>query len=173
MDISGIADEEENERKLLADTSDEENDDVEKIDDEVLASDSGSADEEVKAQDKGMEDEDSDDNSDDEDEANEAEVRLIEAQLTNDPYNYDAHKKLIEKLQSMGELERLRAARESMSQKFPLTAEIWLPWLRDEIKLAETPEEKKAIIELCERAVNDYLCEYLRLCKKLWLYRLM
>ncbi|XP_001602582.2 squamous cell carcinoma antigen recognized by T-cells 3 [Nasonia vitripennis] len=155
MDMNEIADEEENERKLLADTSDEESEDIEKIDDEVLTSDSEA--EGVKVEDKDMEDEDSDGNSDDEDEANEAEVRLIEAKLATDPYDYDTHKKLIEKLQSMGELERLRAARESMSQKYPLTTEIWLSWLRDEIKLAETSEEKKAVIELCERAVNDYL----------------
>lgn len=159
MEISGIADEEENERKLLADTSDEESEEAEKIDDEVLASDS--EDHEVKAEDKDMSDDDSEDNSDDEDdEADEAEVRIIEAKLANDPYDYDAHKKLIEKLQSMGELLRLRAARESMSRQYPLTTEIWLSWLRDEMKLADTPEQKNAVMELCERAVNDYLCKY-------------
>ncbi|KAJ8676580.1 hypothetical protein QAD02_012367 [Eretmocerus hayati] len=115
MEMGNTADEEENERKLLADTSD------------------------------------------DEDAAAEAEVRLIESTLAQNPYDYEAHKLLIEKLHQMGELDRLRLARENMSSKYPLTPEIWLAWLRDEMKLAMTLEQKIAVTELCERAVTDYL----------------
>ena len=38
--------------------------------------------------------------------------------------------------------------------------DIWLEWINDEKELASSSEEKKAILELFERAVQDYLCEY-------------
>ena len=165
MDVGNPADEEENERKLLADTSDDELEkfDDEKIDDENKVLDSDSGDEEEKQEDDSkvsIEDEDSDED-DDQDMANEAAVQAIETTLANNPYDYEAHKMLIEKLHSMAELERLRIARENMSSKYPLTPEIWLSWLRDEMKIAVTPEQKMAIMELCEKAVQDYLCETL------------
>ncbi|XP_043267085.1 squamous cell carcinoma antigen recognized by T-cells 3-like isoform X2 [Venturia canescens] len=57
----------------------------------------------------------------------------------------------------MGELERLRTARENMSSKYPLSPDIWLSWLRDEIKLAMTLEQRDSVTMLCERAIKDYL----------------
>jgi len=133
MDTTNAIDEEEEERKLLADTSDNED----------------------------VDDEESDDDDDDDtlNEQNETEIRRIKGILAANPYEYEAHKSLIEKLQKMGDLDRLRLAREDMSSKFPLTPEIWLSWLKDEMKLALTPNEKNAVMELCERAVNDYLCK--------------
>ena len=68
---------------------------------------------------------------------------------------------LIEKMNSMAELERLRIARENMSSNYPLTSELWLFCLRDEMKIAVTPEQKIALMELCEKAVQDYLCKSL------------
>ncbi|XP_012282732.1 squamous cell carcinoma antigen recognized by T-cells 3 [Orussus abietinus] len=97
------------------------------------------------------------DSDDDEDNADETEVALLETSLVEDPYNYASHVALIAKLQRMGELERLRAARENMSSKYPLSPDLWLSWLQDEIKLATTPEQKAAVVQLCERAVKDYL----------------
>ena len=37
-------------------------------------------------------------------------------------------------------------------------AELWLEWLRDEIKYAEATDRPK-VISLFERAVKDYMCE--------------
>ncbi|XP_043252724.1 squamous cell carcinoma antigen recognized by T-cells 3-like isoform X2 [Colletes gigas] len=102
-------------------------------------------------------DEDDDEENDDEEDADEAEVKVLEACLAQNPYDYASHVAIINKLQRMGELERLRAARENMSSKYPLSPELWLSWIRDEIKLATTPEQRAEIVKLCERAVKDYL----------------
>nr|XP_003704670.1 PREDICTED: squamous cell carcinoma antigen recognized by T-cells 3-like [Megachile rotundata] len=98
-----------------------------------------------------------DEEEEDEEDADEAEVKILEASLAQNPYDYASHISLINKLQRMGELERLRAARENMSTKYPLSPELWLSWMRDEIKLATTPEQKAEVVKLCERAVKDYL----------------
>ncbi|KAJ8312590.1 hypothetical protein KUTeg_009963 [Tegillarca granosa] len=80
-------------------------------------------------------------------------LQLVE----KDPFQYDAHVELIKILREMGELERLRNAREKMSELFPLTPELWLDWLRDEIPIATTDDERRKIEQLFERAVKDYL----------------
>ncbi|OAD52710.1 Squamous cell carcinoma antigen recognized by T-cells 3 [Eufriesea mexicana] len=98
-----------------------------------------------------------DDEEDDDGDADEAEVRVLETSLAENPYDYASHVALINKLQKMGELERLRIARENMNTKYPLSPELWLSWMRDEIKLATTPEQKAEVIKLCDRAVKDYL----------------
>ena len=158
MDTGNPVDED----KLLAGGSDEDLDEA-KIDDEneVLGSDSDK--EQVESSGINRDSSEDSDTSDDDDDsmnaAAEAEVRLIQSALSQNPYDYDSHQMLIEKLHQMGELDRLREARENMSSKFPLTPELWLFWLRDEMKLAVTPENRDAVIELCERAINDYLCK--------------
>ena len=108
-------------------------------------------------QDKDNDDDDDDDDDDDEEDADEAEVKILETSLAHNPYDYASHVALINKLQKMGELERLRAAREDMSSKYPLSPDLWLSWMRDEIKLATTIEQKAEVVKLCERAVKDYL----------------
>lgn len=37
--------------------------------------------------------------------------------------------------------------------------EIWLDWLKDEIRLTEDESEREKVYELFERAVNDYVCK--------------
>ncbi|XP_068988460.1 squamous cell carcinoma antigen recognized by T-cells 3 isoform X2 [Bombus flavifrons] len=103
-------------------------------------------------------DDDQKSEEDDEEDADEAEVKALETSLAQNPYDYTSHVALINKLQKMGELERLRTARKNMSTKYPLSSELWLSWMRDEIKLATTPEQKAEVVKLCERAVKDYLC---------------
>ncbi|XP_017875823.1 squamous cell carcinoma antigen recognized by T-cells 3-like isoform X2 [Ceratina calcarata] len=100
---------------------------------------------------------DDQDDEDDEEDADEAEVKILEATLAQNPYDYQTHRLLISKLEKMGELERLRAARENMSSRYPLDSSLWLSWMHDEIKLATTPEQKEEVVKLCERAVKDYL----------------
>uniref|UniRef100_A0A8D3CGA3 Spliceosome associated factor 3, U4/U6 recycling protein n=1 Tax=Scophthalmus maximus TaxID=52904 RepID=A0A8D3CGA3_SCOMX len=56
------------------------------------------------------------------------------------------------------ELVRLRKARQKMSELFPLTEEIWLDWLKDEIRLTEEESNREKVYELFERAVKDYIC---------------
>ncbi len=38
-------------------------------------------------------------------------------------------------------------------------AEIWLDWLKDEIRLTEEEPNREKVYELFERAVKDYICE--------------
>lgn len=42
-----------------------------------------------------------------------------------------------------------------------LVSEIWLDWLKDEIKMASEISEREKVYELFERAVKDYICEFL------------
>lgn len=39
--------------------------------------------------------------------------------------------------------------------------ELWLEWLHDEISMAGDGLDREHIYELFERAVKDYICEYL------------
>lgn len=110
--------------------------------------------------DEPLDDQDDENDEDDEEDADEAEVKVLETSLAQNPYDYASHVALINKLQKMGELERLRTARENMSSKYPLSPELWLSWMRDEIKLATTQEQKAEIVKLCERAVKDYFCMF-------------
>lgn len=103
-------------------------------------------------------DENMDDFAEDED-TDEAEVKILETLLVQNPYDYSSHVALIKKFETMGELERLRAARENMSSKYPLSSDLWLAWIRDEIRLSVSANEKADVIKLCGRAVKDYLCK--------------
>uniref|UniRef100_A0A3Q1GAH7 Spliceosome associated factor 3, U4/U6 recycling protein n=1 Tax=Acanthochromis polyacanthus TaxID=80966 RepID=A0A3Q1GAH7_9TELE len=110
---------------------------------------------------EGMGVEDSDDEEDDssEDEKeNEAEIQRLEEQLSINAFDYNCHVDLIKLLKQEGELFRLRKARQKMSELFPLTEEIWLDWLKDEIRLTEEEPNREKVYELFERAVKDYIC---------------
>ncbi|XP_066459934.1 squamous cell carcinoma antigen recognized by T-cells 3 [Eleutherodactylus coqui] len=97
--------------------------------------------------------------SEEEDEKeNEAEIQRLEEQLSINAFDYNCHVDLIKLLRQEGELDRLRRARQKMSELFPLTEEIWLDWLKDEMKIAEDDSTREAVYELFEKAVKDYLC---------------
>lgn len=44
--------------------------------------------------------------------------------------------KYISALRKEGELEKLRVAREAMSEMFPLTPAMWQEWIKDEISIS-------------------------------------
>uniref|UniRef100_A0A672P5G3 Spliceosome associated factor 3, U4/U6 recycling protein n=1 Tax=Sinocyclocheilus grahami TaxID=75366 RepID=A0A672P5G3_SINGR len=79
-------------------------------------------------------------------------------QLSINAFDYNCHVDLIKLLQQEGKLHRLRKARQKMSELFPLTEEIWLDWLKDEIRLTEDESDREKVYELFERAVKDYVC---------------
>ncbi|PKK25915.1 squamous cell carcinoma antigen recognized by T cells 3 [Columba livia] len=79
-------------------------------------------------------------------------------QLSINAFDYNCHLDLIKLLRQEGELVKLRRARQKMSELFPLTEEIWLDWLKDEIKMASESSEREKVYELFERAVKDYIC---------------
>ncbi|XP_064613155.1 squamous cell carcinoma antigen recognized by T-cells 3-like [Liolophura sinensis] len=108
-------------------------------------------------------DDDVEEESDSNDSADDAETdkRLteLESQVKENPFMYAGHVELISALREAGELERLRAARETMSTIFPLSEDLWLAWLKDEISMAsgESAEQRAVVERLFERAVQDYL----------------
>ncbi|XP_061624356.1 squamous cell carcinoma antigen recognized by T-cells 3 [Phyllopteryx taeniolatus] len=102
-------------------------------------------------------DDEEDDTSEDEKE-NEAEIQRLEEQLSINAFDYNCHVDLIKLLKHEGELLHLRKARQKMSELFPLTEEIWLDWLKDEIRLTEEEPNREKVMELFEKAIKDYIC---------------
>ncbi|XP_054852695.1 squamous cell carcinoma antigen recognized by T-cells 3 [Eublepharis macularius] len=94
----------------------------------------------------------------DEEKENEAEIQRLEEQLSINVFDYNCHLDLIKLLRQEGELVKLRRARQKMSELFPLTEEIWLDWLKDEIRMASDNSEREKVYDLFERAVKDYIC---------------
>ncbi|XP_059487231.1 squamous cell carcinoma antigen recognized by T-cells 3-like [Neocloeon triangulifer] len=94
---------------------------------------------------------------DDEFEKQDRMVAELKKGISKNSFNYDLHVQLIDMLQKMGELDKLREAREQMSKIFPLTEDLWLSWLRDEIKLVASEADRQKVTQLFERAVKDYL----------------
>lgn len=57
--------------------------------------------------------------------------------------------------QSYALLNELRQAREAMDTRFAVGEAIWVDWLSDEMLLASTSDERIAVTELCQKAVQD------------------
>lgn len=108
-----------------------------------------------------------DSDADSEDESHQSdELKTLEAELSNNPSNYYAHVQYIKLLRKMGEIEKLRQARETMSAIFPLTPAMWQEWAKDEASLSSGDEVFSVVEKLYERGLLDYLsiplwCDYL------------
>lgn len=108
----------------------------------------------------------SSDSDSDEEAADEAQIQTLESQLKENPWNYDAHVQYIQSLRKLCEVERLRKARESMKEYFPLTPKMWQEWTKDEALLNSSSEAFTDIEKLYECGVHEYLsvpmwCDYL------------
>lgn len=96
--------------------------------------------------------------------------------LGESSYAYDSHQQLIGLLhkgfithcfppegsnepgqdpRTFGLLAELRQARDSMDSRFAVGEDIWLEWLSDEVVLAKSSEERIAVTELFQKAVQD------------------
>ncbi|THG04523.1 hypothetical protein TEA_010714 [Camellia sinensis var. sinensis] len=113
---------------------------------------------------------DTDSDSDDSDSGDESQqtlqIETLETELSNNPVNYDSHVQYIRVLRKKGDIEKLRKAREAMSELFPLSPAMWQEWAKDETSLSSGPESFPAIEKLYERGVYNYLsvslwCDYL------------
>ncbi|KAM6563314.1 hypothetical protein CsatB_023312 [Cannabis sativa] len=101
---------------------------------------------------------DSDSDSDSDDDARDnLQLQTLETELSTNPSNYDAHIQYINLLRKTGDIEKLRRAREAMSDLFPLIPVMWQEWARDESSLISRTEAFPAIEKLYERGVSDYL----------------
>ena len=105
-----------------------------------------------------------DESSTNENQSNEPTPRQIvsraQAAVDANIYDYNAHVTLIDLCKTLDMTEKLRSAREIMSQTFPLTEQLWLDWTQHEISLGELSFQE--VCELFERGTKDYLCP------KLW-----
>jgi len=99
---------------------------------------------------------------------------LIE-QLKENSYLFESHVRLINLLhqgfvshvcpsdapETLGDpltyplLRDLRQAREAMDSRFPVGEDLWIDWLQDECMLASSIEDRVAVMELCQKAVQD------------------
>ncbi|XP_018578605.1 squamous cell carcinoma antigen recognized by T-cells 3 isoform X1 [Anoplophora glabripennis] len=100
---------------------------------------------------------DSSNSSEDEDQEIVNRAEELEKQISSNKYLYDSHVEIVEIYRKLGDLKSLREAYQRFYEYFPLTPKLWLDWLRDEIKIAQTPEEHKHVYSLFDRAVEDYL----------------
>ena len=109
--------------------------------------------------------EDSDDDDEDMEDSDEEEkedpellkqISQYKEELLSNPYNYNAHLQLVTLLRKTDSFDQLRNARKAFSECYPLTEELWTDWINDELKIASTAEEKKAVEDLFESGVKDY-----------------
>ncbi|ONI36460.1 hypothetical protein PRUPE_1G586100 [Prunus persica] len=106
-------------------------------------------------QDPGSSDSDSDSGSEDGDQAQKnLQLQTLEAELSTNPGNYDAH---VQILRQIADIEKLRQAREAMNELFPLTPSMWQDWAKDEASLSTGSDAFPAIEKLYERGVFEYL----------------
>ncbi|KAJ5235236.1 uncharacterized protein N7469_004404 [Penicillium citrinum] len=106
-----------------------------------------------------------------------AQRRATEAfnQIQENPHTYDAHIKFIGILHTgfvnhvyppnqpdiHGDprrydlLKDLRTAREEMDKLFAMGEDLWAEWIQDESMLAHTVNERIAVMELCQRSVEE------------------
>ena len=102
-------------------------------------------------------------------------VTELAGYITTNPFAYESHVQLINLLhkgflshdhlqpssQMSGHahtydlLQDLRSARESMSSRFALGEELWADWIQDQIILARSIDDRIAIMELCQKAVEE------------------
>ncbi|XP_050527291.1 squamous cell carcinoma antigen recognized by T-cells 3-like [Daktulosphaira vitifoliae] len=84
-------------------------------------------------------------------------VDVLENRILNNSSDYDAYVELISILREANNLEEVRKARLKLNEKYPLSAKLWLDWIKDEIGIATTEEEKNHVVMLCEKGIKDYL----------------
>lgn len=97
------------------------------------------------------------------------------AQIQENPQSYDAHTQFIRLLHAgfinhvyppsnpdvHGDPHRydllrdLRTAREEMDKLFAIGEDLWAEWIQDESMLAQTVDERIAVMELCQRSVEE------------------
>ncbi|KAJ8924369.1 hypothetical protein NQ315_007165 [Exocentrus adspersus] len=95
--------------------------------------------------------------SEDEDQELINKAEELERQISSNKYLYDAHVEIVQIYRKLGDLKSLREAYQRFSDCFPLTPKLWLDWLIDEMKIAQTADEQKHVFSLFDKAVEDYL----------------
>ncbi|KAF8934884.1 Splicing factor [Haplosporangium gracile] len=84
-------------------------------------------------------------------------IATFQTLLESNPNQYEAHTQLIALLKSADMFEELREAREAMNKIYPLSEDLWLDWINDEVNMATSEDEKRHVLSLYERATTEYL----------------
>ena len=81
----------------------------------------------------------------------------LESSLEENPNQYDVHVEYLALLRTCRMQERLKDARRSMHEIFPMQEDMWLEWIHDEIENADNAEDLARISELFDACHKDYL----------------
>ncbi|KAA6422191.1 MAG: hypothetical protein FRX49_07942 [Trebouxia sp. A1-2] len=84
-------------------------------------------------------------------------IMQLETALQTNPNLYESHVQYVNLLRKCKLREKLRTARESMQEHYPLTEQLWLEWLHDEAVTATSITETEQASQLFQKAVQDYL----------------
>ncbi|KAG0166044.1 Splicing factor [Apophysomyces sp. BC1034] len=85
------------------------------------------------------------------------EITETDTALKDDNTQYDLHVRLIGLLQQVDLPEQLEIAREQMHEVYPLPESMWIDWINDTLKEADTEEGEQKLRQLYDKADNDYL----------------
>lgn len=99
----------------------------------------------------------SSDDSDDESAELELRAEQLERQISNNKLLYDVHVELVKIYEKLQDVNSLREAYKRFYECYPLTPELWLTWIKLEMGIASTPQEKENVLEIFDIAVQDYL----------------
>ncbi|CAA6660241.1 unnamed protein product [Spirodela intermedia] len=122
---------------------------------EMLETPSGDGDGVSSGEDKSGRSSSSD--SEQDEEAENIQIDALEKAVQENPANYEAHVQYIQCLRKFCNTEKLRQARKSMSELFPLSPKMWIEWANDEITLHSSIEAVPVIEEIYENGVHEYL----------------
>lgn len=100
--------------------------------------------------------EDSDFNDIDIDESDMNLIMELDSQLDQNPKLYDAHIQFIQVLRTCKMTERLREARISMKDHFPLSETLWLDWITDELQALSEGNDPTRVLSLLQESHKDY-----------------
>ena len=94
-------------------------------------------------------------------------ITQLSTYLATNPFAYDSHAQLINILHrgltnlahrephTYNLLQDLHRARETMNASFALGEDLWADWVQDQVMLARSLEDRIAVLELCQKAVEE------------------
>jgi hypothetical protein len=89
-------------------------------------------------------------------------IRNLEKKFESDKENYDTLFKLIYLYKLNNEKTKLKTMREYTQNLFPLSDDMWIVWIKDELENAKDFDSKYALIKShFEKALSDFMCNFL------------
>ncbi|KAI7871253.1 hypothetical protein BDF14DRAFT_1764920 [Spinellus fusiger] len=85
------------------------------------------------------------------------ELPVVMEKLEQDTENYELHVRLITLLTTLDFPDQLETARQAMHDIYPLSEAMWLAWINDAKKQADTEQGEAYLLSLYDEAEKDYL----------------